>query len=107
MSMWLLLQARPLISQVAEGGSLQALMDPRLGSDYDPSIMMRMVECAAAAVRHSAQQRPSMVQVRSVTTRSNTGVLQKSDRMLPRRSSNTCKGKHERMIRMAFSKLQP
>ncbi|PAN50403.1 hypothetical protein PAHAL_9G517600 [Panicum hallii] len=55
--------ARPLISQVAEGGSLQALMDPRLGSDYDPSIMMRMVECAAAAVRHSAQQRPSMVQI--------------------------------------------
>nr|CAB3496374.1 unnamed protein product [Digitaria exilis] len=60
--------ARPLISQVAEGGSLQALVDPRLGSDYDPSIMMRMVECAAAAVRQSAQQRPSMVQVRSLTT---------------------------------------
>ncbi|CAN6301418.1 unnamed protein product [Urochloa humidicola] len=54
--------ARPLISQIAEGGSLQALIDPRLGSDYDPSIMMRMVECAAAAVRQSAQQRPSMVQ---------------------------------------------
>ncbi|XP_039827542.1 proline-rich receptor-like protein kinase PERK1 [Panicum virgatum] len=55
--------ARPLISQVAEGGSLQALIDPRLGSDYDPSTMMRMVECAAAAVRQSAQQRPSMVQI--------------------------------------------
>ncbi|KAG2553046.1 proline-rich receptor-like protein kinase PERK15 [Panicum virgatum] len=55
--------ARPLISQVAEGGSLQALIDPRLGGDYDPSTMMRMVECAAAAVRHSAQQRPSMVQI--------------------------------------------
>ncbi|CAN6284781.1 unnamed protein product [Urochloa humidicola] len=55
--------ARPLISQIAEGGSLQALIDPRLGSDYDPSIMMRMVECAAAAVRQSAQQRPSMVQI--------------------------------------------
>jgi len=82
----LLLQARPLISQVAEGGSLQALIDPRLGSDYDPSTMMRMVECAAAAVRQSAQQRPSMVQVRSLTARpqsSNAGMLQKSDRMLP------------------------
>ncbi|CAL4921964.1 unnamed protein product [Urochloa decumbens] len=55
--------ARPLISQIAEDGSLQALIDPRLGSDYDPSIMTRMVECAAAAVRQSAQQRPSMVQI--------------------------------------------
>ena len=67
--MRLLLQARPLIQQVAEDGSLQTLVDPRLGSDYDPSIMMRMVECAAAAVRQSALQRPSMVQVRSLTTR--------------------------------------
>ena len=67
--MRLLLQARPLIQQVAEDGSLQTLVDPRLGSDYDPSIMMRMVECAAAAVRQSALQRPSMVQVRSMTTR--------------------------------------
>ncbi|CAD6210583.1 unnamed protein product [Miscanthus lutarioriparius] len=55
--------ARPLIQQVAEDGSLQTLVDPRLGSDYDPSIMMRMVECAAAAVRQSALQRPSMVQI--------------------------------------------
>ncbi|KAJ1297789.1 hypothetical protein BS78_01G404200 [Paspalum vaginatum] len=55
--------ARPLISQVAVDGNLQSLIDPRLGSDYDPSVMMRMVECAAAAVRQSAQQRPSMVQI--------------------------------------------
>lgn len=84
--MLLLLQARSLIRQVAEDGSLQSLIDPRLGSDYDPSIMMRMVECAAAAVRQSAQQRPSMVQVRlfsdhSPLSSNACGLLQKFDRM--------------------------
>jgi hypothetical protein len=87
--MRLLLQARPLIQQVAEDGSLQSLIDPRLGTDYDPSIMMRMVECAAAAVRQSALQRPSMVQVRSfsdhaplMSSNSNAcGLLQKFDMM--------------------------
>ncbi|TVU47612.1 hypothetical protein EJB05_07218, partial [Eragrostis curvula] len=62
--------ARPLLLQAAADGDLENLIDPRLGSDYDPATMMRMVECAAAAVRQSAHQRPSMVQVRYLTTHS-------------------------------------
>jgi hypothetical protein len=73
--MRLLLQARPLIQQVADDGNLQTLVDPRLGTDFDPSIMMRMVECAAAAVRQSALHRPSMVQVRSFSDHSPPPVM--------------------------------
>jgi serine/threonine protein kinase len=60
------LQARPLLLQAVADGNLEILIDPQLGSHYDPAIMMQMMECAAAAVRQSAHQRPSMVQVRSL-----------------------------------------
>lgn len=104
-----------MLSQVAEGVSLEAIVDPRLGNDYDPPIMMRMVECAAAAVRQSVQQRPSMVQVRSLTT--HTALSSKPPTPVSCfrsliactlcRSSNTCKVKHEQRKPVAFSKLQP
>ncbi|KAG8074407.1 hypothetical protein GUJ93_ZPchr0006g40910 [Zizania palustris] len=60
--------ARPLISQAAEEDNFDVLVDPEIGDDYDPNIMMRMIECAAAAVRQSAHLRPSMVQVSPLTT---------------------------------------
>ncbi|KAK3151166.1 hypothetical protein QOZ80_3AG0242550 [Eleusine coracana subsp. coracana] len=55
--------ARPLLLQAVADGNLENLMDPEIGSDYDPAILMRMVECAAASVRQSAHQRPTMVQI--------------------------------------------
>uniref|UniRef100_A0A0E0KBT7 non-specific serine/threonine protein kinase n=1 Tax=Oryza punctata TaxID=4537 RepID=A0A0E0KBT7_ORYPU len=59
----LLLQAKPLLSEATEEGNFNILVDPDIGDDYDENIMMRMIECAAAAVRQSAHLRPSMVQI--------------------------------------------
>uniref|UniRef100_A0A0D9VSE0 non-specific serine/threonine protein kinase n=1 Tax=Leersia perrieri TaxID=77586 RepID=A0A0D9VSE0_9ORYZ len=55
--------AKPLLSQATEEGNFDILVDPDIGDDYDENIMMRMIECAAAAVRQSAHLRPSMVQI--------------------------------------------
>ena len=53
-----------MISEAMEEGNFDILVDPDIGDDYDENKMMRMMECAAAAVRQSAHLRPSMVQVR-------------------------------------------
>ncbi|KAL5210159.1 hypothetical protein ABZP36_005782 [Zizania latifolia] len=42
--------ARPLISQDAAEGNFDSLIDPEIGEDCDPNVIMRMIECAAAAV---------------------------------------------------------
>ncbi|BAS85073.1 proline-rich receptor-like protein kinase PERK15 [Oryza sativa Japonica Group] len=55
--------AKPLISEAMEEGNFDILVDPDIGDDYDENKMMRMMECAAAAVRQSAHLRPSMVQI--------------------------------------------
>ncbi|KAE8056579.1 hypothetical protein FH972_013341 [Carpinus fangiana] len=55
--------ARPLLSQALEDGNFDALVDPRLLSNYNTSEMAIMVACAAACVRHSAWLRPRMSQV--------------------------------------------
>ncbi|KAF0932731.1 hypothetical protein E2562_012075 [Oryza meyeriana var. granulata] len=55
--------AKPLLSQATEEGNFDILVDPDIGDDYEENIMMRMIECAAAAVRQSAHLRPSMVQI--------------------------------------------
>jgi hypothetical protein len=57
-----------LLSEATEEGNFDILVDPDIGDDYDENIMMRMIECAAAAVRQSAHLRPSMVQVRFLIT---------------------------------------
>lgn len=46
-----------------EDGEYDALVDPRLGKDFNPNEMARMIACAAACVRHSARRRPRMSQV--------------------------------------------
>ncbi|KAL7239987.1 hypothetical protein ACSBR2_005783 [Camellia fascicularis] len=56
--------ARPLLTQALEDGNFDTLVDPQLQRDYKPNEMARMVACAAACVRHSAQCRPRMSQVR-------------------------------------------
>ncbi|XP_027362819.1 proline-rich receptor-like protein kinase PERK13 [Abrus precatorius] len=55
--------ARPLLLRAVETGDFGELVDPRLERQYIDSEMFRMIEAAAACVRHSAPKRPRMVQV--------------------------------------------
>ncbi|KAH9330436.1 hypothetical protein KI387_002544, partial [Taxus chinensis] len=53
---------RPLLSHALEEGNFEALVDPRLENNFNQVEMFRMIEAAAACVRHSAQRRPRMGQ---------------------------------------------
>lgn len=44
---------------------MEELIDHRLEKNYNEVEMLRMIEAAAACVRHSASRRPRMSQVRS------------------------------------------
>ncbi|WOL08331.1 proline-rich receptor-like protein kinase PERK1 [Canna indica] len=55
--------ARPLLTRALESGNYDALVDPKLGKNYNPDEMACMIACAAACVRHSARRRPRMSQV--------------------------------------------
>ncbi|KAK9090417.1 hypothetical protein Sjap_023594 [Stephania japonica] len=55
--------ARPLLLKALETGEVSELIDPRLEKKYVESEMFRMIETAAACVRHSAPKRPRMIQV--------------------------------------------
>ncbi|KAJ0095342.1 hypothetical protein Patl1_16559 [Pistacia atlantica] len=58
-----IIDARPLLSQALDNEEFDGLADPKLGKDYVESEMFRMIEAAAACVRHSAAKRPRMGQV--------------------------------------------
>ncbi|XP_058776436.1 proline-rich receptor-like protein kinase PERK13 [Vicia villosa] len=55
--------ARPLLLRAIQSGDFSELADPRLQRQYVDSEMFRMIEAAAACVRHSAPKRPRMVQI--------------------------------------------
>ncbi|KAK8606663.1 hypothetical protein V6N13_052430 [Hibiscus sabdariffa] len=55
--------ARPLLAEAIEHEDFKELVDPRLGNNYVKHEMFRMIEAAAACVRHSAAKRPRMSQV--------------------------------------------
>ncbi|WJX93613.1 Proline-rich receptor-like protein kinase perk13 [Trifolium repens] len=55
--------ARPLLIHAFETREFGELVDPRLEKHYVESEMFRMIEAAAACVRHSAPKRPRMSQV--------------------------------------------
>ncbi|KAI7996458.1 Proline-rich receptor-like protein kinase PERK9 [Camellia lanceoleosa] len=55
--------ARPLLSQALDTEEFEGLADPRLDKNYIDNEMFRMIEAAAACVRHSAAKRPRMGQV--------------------------------------------
>lgn len=55
--------ARPLLLRAIETRDFSDLTDPRLKKHFVESEMFRMIEAAAACVRHSALRRPRMVQV--------------------------------------------
>ncbi|GAA0174851.1 hypothetical protein LIER_28153 [Lithospermum erythrorhizon] len=55
--------ARPLLTKALETESFEDLVDPRLENNYVKIEMFRLIEAAAACVRHSAPKRPKMSQV--------------------------------------------
>ncbi|KAK4393408.1 Proline-rich receptor-like protein kinase PERK8 [Sesamum angolense] len=55
--------ARPLLTQALEKEDFGDLVDPKLGDNFIPNEMFRMIEAAAACVRHLASKRPRMSQV--------------------------------------------
>ncbi|KAK7374726.1 hypothetical protein VNO80_08163 [Phaseolus coccineus] len=55
--------ARPLLSEAVDKEDFEILVDSRLGKNYDRNEMFRMIEAAAACVRHLSVKRPRMSQV--------------------------------------------
>ncbi|KAF7829357.1 proline-rich receptor-like protein kinase PERK13 [Senna tora] len=55
--------ARPLLRRAVETQDFSELVDERLNKQFVESEMCRMIDAAAACVRHSAPKRPRMVQV--------------------------------------------
>ncbi|XP_022776104.1 proline-rich receptor-like protein kinase PERK12 [Durio zibethinus] len=55
--------ARPLLIQALETGDFGELIDPRVEKRYVEREVLRMIEAAAACVRHSAAKRPRMALV--------------------------------------------
>ncbi|KAI4352284.1 hypothetical protein L6164_006551 [Bauhinia variegata] len=55
--------ARPLLAKALDNENFEVLVDPRLEESYDRIEMFRMIEAAAACVRHSSAKRPRMSQV--------------------------------------------
>ncbi|CAL9764438.1 unnamed protein product [Musa acuminata subsp. burmannicoides] len=55
--------ARPLLIHALETGDYEELVDPKLENNFLKADMLRVIEAAAACVRHSAPKRPRMVQV--------------------------------------------
>ncbi|KAJ6772083.1 PROLINE-RICH RECEPTOR-LIKE PROTEIN KINASE PERK10 [Salix koriyanagi] len=53
----------PLLNQAIENEEFESLADPSLEKNYIESEMFRMIEAAAACVRHSSSKRPRMGQV--------------------------------------------
>lgn len=58
-----LYQARPLLSHALETEEFAGLADSRLEGNYVAVDMFRLIEAAAACVRHSSAKRPTMGQV--------------------------------------------
>lgn len=52
-----------MLSHAIETQEFEALVDPKLGRNYVAAEMFRMIEAAAACIRHSAAKRPRMSQV--------------------------------------------
>ncbi|XP_047334235.1 proline-rich receptor-like protein kinase PERK8 [Impatiens glandulifera] len=55
--------ARPLLAEAIETEKFDELVDPKLEKNYVASEMFRMIEAAAACIRHSAPRRPKMSQI--------------------------------------------
>lgn len=71
----LLVQARPLLTQALESGSLEELIDPRLENNYVATEMFGMIQAAAVCIRHLSSKRPRMSQVIKTLTFSSDLVI--------------------------------
>ncbi|KAL3747485.1 hypothetical protein ACJRO7_016296 [Eucalyptus globulus] len=78
---------RTQLPRYLEDGNFDSLVDPGLQNDYNRDEMARMVECAAACVHHSAENRPKMSKI----VRALEGDLHLS-RMLPRPGNRQARG---------------
>ena len=68
------MQARPLLSD----GKTEALVDPRLGGDYDVEQARRVAFVASLCVRAPATWRPSMTEVRVMFRQGQVAITHKS-----------------------------
>ncbi|KAK7348636.1 hypothetical protein VNO80_23223 [Phaseolus coccineus] len=95
--------ARPLLIRAMETRNFSELVDPRLEKQFVESEMSRMVEAAAACVRHSAPKRPRMVQVvRALDTVDESSDL--SNGVKYGQSTNYDSGQYDKEI-MLFKRL--
>ncbi|XP_057970931.1 proline-rich receptor-like protein kinase PERK8 [Malania oleifera] len=91
--------ARPLLTQALDDEEFEELVDPRLENDYVEGEMFRMIEAAAACVRHSAARRPRMSQiVRALDSIADLSDL--SNGMKPGQSEIYNSAQHSAQIRM-------
>lgn len=65
-----------MLSRALDTGDLEGLVDPRLEMKLDEVEMFRMVEAAAACIRHSASRRPRMSQVLELKSEQCCGSIQ-------------------------------
>lgn len=52
-----------MLTEALDNEDFDILVDPKLEKNYNRNEMFRMIEAAAACVRHSAVKRPRMSQV--------------------------------------------
>ncbi|KAF3443935.1 hypothetical protein FNV43_RR13625 [Rhamnella rubrinervis] len=91
--------ARPLLAQALDSGNFEGLTDPRLEKNYIEAEMFRMIEAAAASVRHSGVKRPRMGQVvRALDSLDDLTDL--SNGMRPGQSEVYDSAQHSAQIRM-------
>ncbi|XP_028553917.1 proline-rich receptor-like protein kinase PERK9 isoform X2 [Dendrobium catenatum] len=90
--------ARPLLSNALESGDFGALPDSRLEKNYNMKEMFRMIEAAAACVRHSGSMRPRMSLVARALDMS--ADIDLSNGVQPGRSELFNTGPHSEEIRM-------
>ncbi|XP_031279327.1 proline-rich receptor-like protein kinase PERK8 [Pistacia vera] len=95
--------ARPLLAEALEREDFEELVDSRLEKNYVASEMFRMIEAAAACVRHSGGKRPKMSQVvRALDSLDELSDL--SNGMKPGQSEIFNSAQHSAQIRM-FQRL--
>lgn len=91
--------ARPLLTQALETEDFKDLVDPRLGTNFVAGEMFRMIEAAAACVRHLAAKRPRMSQmVRALDSMDELADL--NNGMKPGQSGIYDSREHSAQIRM-------
>ncbi|CAH8363849.1 unnamed protein product [Eruca vesicaria subsp. sativa] len=81
--------ARPLLHQAIETGDFSDLVDRRLQKNYVENEVFRMIETAAACIRHSGPKRPRMAQVvRALDSEGDMGDISNGSKVGRQTSTN-------------------